>query len=101
MLLGRMGLRALLSLGVGVGIGVGGLGILNSQAAGWAAPVTVAADDAVVLAQAAPQASPCGPAPAAPCKEPEAKPKTKAKVEKKRRLTPCGPGLAPCGDTKL
>jgi hypothetical protein len=102
MLFGRMGCRALVGLGVATGICVGsagGFGIAGSQAASWPAQ-TGTASSMIMLVQAAPQAAPCGPAPAAPCKEPDAKPKPKAKEEKKRRLTPCGPGLAPCADTR-
>src|SRR5262245_57237918 len=101
MLVGRIGYRGLMSLSLATGIsvgGAGGFGLTDSQAASLAAQ-PAATGSAIVLTQVAPQPAPCGPAPAAPCKDTDAKPKPKAK-EKQRRLSPCGPGLAPCAETK-
>src|SRR5262245_40327112 len=103
MLFDRRGYRALMSWAVAAGVsagGLGGIGVMASQAAGWVAPAATTGG-MLVRVQAAPQPAPCGPAPAAPCKESAAQPtddgqaKPKAK-EKQRRLTPCGPGIAPC-----
>jgi hypothetical protein len=98
MLFGRVGCRALLSVGVAVGIGGGGAGglvIADAQAAN-VMPPEVASAGMIVLVQSVPPTS-SSTAPAAPGKEPQPKPKTK---EKQRRLSPCGPGLSPCADAK-
>jgi hypothetical protein len=96
MLFGRLGCRALMSAGVAVGIaavGAGGFGPTASDAASFSVP-PIAMGDAVLRVQTSPQPAPCGTAASAPCKEPQAKPKPKR--EKQRKISPCGPGLAPC-----
>jgi hypothetical protein len=86
----------LIGVGVAVGIatgGAGGFSLPATQAASPARPAP-ARDDAVVRTQASPQPESCGTSSTAPpCKKPA---KPKAKKEKQRRISPCGPGLAPC-----
>ena len=101
MLLGRVGRRALLGVGIAVGVcggGVGGLAVTDASAATVAIP-QASSPGLIVPVQSGPSSPGGTTAPAAPGKEPQAQPKPKPK-EKQRRLTPCGPGLAPCGDTK-
>lgn len=99
MLFGRLGHRGLMSAGLAVGIaagGAGGFGAPVSRAASVVVPV-IAQDGAVVLVQSSPQPAPCGTSSTPPCK---AQAQPKPKDQKQRRMTTCGPGLAPCPGSK-